>query len=286
MTWLDERARNVNSQCGEDGVIEAIFETISMGEDPWCVEFGAWDGIHLSNTRHLIQTRNCAAVLIEGDPERYKALVAEYGNNPRVSPLQAWVGFAEADNLDVLLARTSIPKDFSLLSIDIDGNDYHVWKAMHHYRPRVVAIEYNPTIPTPVRFVQEAGLDVHQGASLLSLVELARDKGYELICALGNNAIFVRAEDYPAFGLESNRPEVLRTDERQLTWLFTGYDGRVFLAGRKGLIWHGVDIRESDVQVLPRFLQHPRSQYSRWQRLCMSLLKWLRDRPNRTRGNG
>ncbi|MEN9728211.1 MAG: hypothetical protein RL434_2577 [Pseudomonadota bacterium] len=276
MTWLDERARNVHSQCGEDGVIEAIFEVISAGEPPWCVEFGAWDGIHLSNTRHLLQSANWSAVLIEGDAQRYQKLVAEYAGNSRVCPLNAWVGFGESDGLDSLLSGTPIPRDFALLSIDIDGNDYHVWKAVQVYQPRVVVIEYNPTIPTPVRFVQPADPAVQQGSSLLSLVELGREKGYELVCVLANNAIFVRAEYLAAFGLATNAPEVLRTDERQITWLFTGYDGRIFLAGKRRMIWHGVKILESDVQVLPRFLRHPRARYSLWRRLYMRFFKWWR----------
>ena len=58
-----EHATNVHSQNGEDGVIAEILDRLPE-LDRWCVEFGAWDGVHLSNTRHLIESRDFGAVLI------------------------------------------------------------------------------------------------------------------------------------------------------------------------------------------------------------------------------
>ena len=34
-----------------------------------------------------------------------------------------------------------------LLSIDIDGNDYHIFESLKKLRPRLIICEYNPTIP-------------------------------------------------------------------------------------------------------------------------------------------
>ncbi len=45
--WLLDYGKNVYSQTGEDGVIEKILD-ILPDRDSWCVEFGAWDGVHLS----------------------------------------------------------------------------------------------------------------------------------------------------------------------------------------------------------------------------------------------
>jgi hypothetical protein len=63
-TSLSAFARNVTSQCGEDGIIERIL-SIMTDKDGWCVEFGAWDGKHLSNTYNLIHNKGYSAVLIE-----------------------------------------------------------------------------------------------------------------------------------------------------------------------------------------------------------------------------
>jgi hypothetical protein len=160
--WLLAHASNVTSQNGEDGIIAKVLETIG-DSTKWCVEFGAWDGRHLSNTFNLIASRGYSAVLIEGSKERFRELERTFKDDPKVRCVNAFVGFTAADGLDAILARAGIPKDFDVLSIDIDGNDYHVWKAVATYRPRVVVIEYNPTIPSAVDFVQVADMTVNQG---------------------------------------------------------------------------------------------------------------------------
>ena len=55
---------------GEDGFLEGILSRIPE-KDFNCVEFGAWDGQHLSNTYHLISEKNFKGVLIEGEKERF-----------------------------------------------------------------------------------------------------------------------------------------------------------------------------------------------------------------------
>ena len=169
--WLLDHAANKNSQFGEDGIIAKILDVI--GEPThWCVEFGAWDGRHLSNTYDLISSKDYSAVLIEGSESRHRELAARFKDNANVHAMHAFVGFGTNDGLDTLLAETEIPQDFDLLSIDIDGNDYRAWKAVSHYRPRVVVIEYNPTVPSSVEFIQAADMSVNQGCSILSLKKL------------------------------------------------------------------------------------------------------------------
>jgi hypothetical protein len=249
--WLLEHAANVTSQNGEDGIIAKTLEVIGEPRG-WCVEFGAWDGRHLSNTYDLIQSRGFSAVMIEGSASRFHDLQAAFANNPRVIAVNAFVGFTAADGLDSILARTPIPDDFDVLSIDIDGNDYHVWKAVERYRPRVVVIEYNPTIPTAVDFVQPADRSVNQGSSITALNRLAREKSYELVATTSHNGIFVRRDLFPAFGIADNSVARLRVDESMVTYIFNGYDGTVFIRGAGKLGWHGVPYRESRLQVLPR----------------------------------
>lgn len=265
-TWLLAHRKAIYSQDGEEGVLAAILQLLPSGPR-WCVEFGAADGTHLSNTRHFIESHGFSAVLLESDRAKFDRLSERYGQHPTVATLNALVGFTATDNLDHLLARTGIPRDFDLLSIDIDGNDYHVWAAMTAYSPRVVCIEFNPTIATECEFVQPAEVELMQGASLAALTELGRQKGYELVSVLYCNAIFVRREFFPLFGIENNAPEVLRSDRRDVTYLFFAHDGTVLLRGGRRNPWHKLRMSERRVQMLPRFLRRYPTRYG--------LLHWL-----------
>ena len=135
-SWLSEFARNVTSQHGENGIIEKVLEVIGQN-DKWCVEFGSWDGKKCSNSYDLINSKGYSAVLIEGDSRRFGDLLKTFEENKRVIPVNAFVGFERDDNLDSILKNTKIPHDFDLLSVDIDGNDYHVWEAVHDYKAYV-----------------------------------------------------------------------------------------------------------------------------------------------------
>jgi hypothetical protein len=252
--WLLDHASNVSSQNGEDGIIAKILDVLGVSGG-WCVEFGAWDGKHLSNTHNLIANRGFSAVLIEGSAARFGDLQATFHGNPRVISLNRYVGFTPADGLDAILAATPIPHDFELLSIDIDGNDYHVWKAVTRYRPKVVVIEYNPTIPSAVQFVQPADMRVNQGTSILSMTQLAREKGYELVSATVHNCLFVTKELFPLFGISDNSVTAIRPDESLVTYIFNGFDGTVFVRGCGRLEWHKVPYVESKLQQVPRWLR-------------------------------
>lgn len=278
-TWLLDYQQNVHSQTGEDGIISKILELIPQS-DKWCVEFGAWDGLYLTNTRHLIDSKGYSAVLIEADKNKFLELTNNYSQNARVTTLNKLVGFTEKDNLDQILESTSIPYDFDLLSIDIDGNDYHTWKAITKYRPKVVVIEFNPTIPTQIQFIQPADPFINQGSSLLSLVELGKAKGYELVSVLEFNAFFVTQELYPLFQIESNAPEVLRTNLSAITYLFSGYDGTIFLRGNCMLPWHGVELNELKIQYLPRFLRIFGGNYTKIHRKALGFYLLVTE-PNR-----
>lgn len=276
-TWLLDFKRDVHSQTGEDGIIERILEVLP-GNDKWCVEFGAWDGVFLTNTRHLILSKGYSAVMIEADKEKFRELQRNYAQQgSRVISMNRFVGFGDHDNLDRILSDTPIPHDFDLLSIDIDGNDYHVWKRVEYYQPKVVVIEFNPTIPTEVEFVQEANPALNQGASLLSLVELGKEKGYELICVLPFNAFFVRKRYFHLFQLESNTPQVLRTDLSAITYMFLGYDGKLFLRGACKMPWHGMALKESKMQPLPSYIRRYPGNYSRFKKFVFTIFRLFRE---------
>jgi hypothetical protein len=222
----------------------------------WCVEFVAWDGLHGSTSRRLIQEQGYSAVLIEGNQQRFADLQKLYADSNRVVTRNQFVGFGDTDNLDAILGQTSIPHDFDFLTVDIDGNDWHVWNAVDQYRPKVVMIEFNPTIPPEIDFVQEANPRINHGCSLSALVRLGQNKNYELITVLGVNAFFVVKELFAQFNIADNSPSALWTNRDAITYFFLGYDGRVFLRGNCQLPWQErFTFKESQVQVLPWFLR-------------------------------
>src|SRR5262245_55898942 len=90
--YLRRFAKNIYSQMGEDGILAEIFKRVGT-RNKWCVEFGAWDGVFLSNTCNLIRHDDWSAVLIEGNAERCAKIKPNHSNSEKVFPICAKVGF-------------------------------------------------------------------------------------------------------------------------------------------------------------------------------------------------
>jgi hypothetical protein len=182
---------NYHSENGEDGVIAEIFSRLGI-HSGFVVEFGAWDGIYASNTFHLLRKGNFKAVYIEGDAKRFEDLQKTATRmKGKIIPIHAFVGTEGSSSLDALLSSTDIPKDFELLSIDIDGADYQVWEAFKNYRPKVVIIEVNASIPLDTLHIHGDG--TYNGTSFASMLKLGNCKGYTCVLHTGN-ILFVRGD--------------------------------------------------------------------------------------------
>jgi len=246
--WLHNHARNATSQFGEDGIIALALATIGT-RNRWCVEAGAWDGVHFSNT-HSLMRQGWSGVFFEANADRFPALQETYRGNPRAHLVNAFVGFEGANALDRLLTHAEVPPDLDLLSLDIDGTDYWVWESLIQYRPRLIVIEFNPSVPNDVLFVQDRDMRINQGSSLLALTALGKQKKYELIAATECNAIFVTADQFPAFNIFDNDIDAMY-NPLHAGRVFQGFDGTIFTAGMPRLIWHQRAINAEDLQVLP-----------------------------------
>ena len=134
-----------------------------------------------------------------------------------------------------------------MLSIDIDSDDYAVWKGMEKFAPKIVIVEYNPTIPNACFYVQPLG--EAKGNSARALTELGRSKGYELVAVTGSNLIFVHDDQFAKLGVEKTTLEDLRED---VGFIFHGYDGVLIVTGDMGINpWSHMPI----IQPLPPFLR-------------------------------
>jgi len=249
--------RNVHSHNGEDGVLEHLLSRLP-GNGRWAVEFGAWDGRHASNTCHLLESHGWNVVFIEGDDRKFRDLRGHHGACTRAHLLHKWIALDGADTLDGLLSMVpGCPRDLDFMSMDIDGCEYHLWEGLKQFRPKIVMVEFNPSIPLDYEYVQPRDFSVQHSSSLSAFVYLGRRLGYTLLSVLDYNAIFVRTELVEFLGYAPADPVALFAPfrERYQTQVWQSMDGRLHLVGCKRLIWHNLEIRESRLQVLPRWMQ-------------------------------
>ena len=127
------------SQWGEDGIIQYLLARTDLGDLSF-VEFGV-ESYREANTRFLLMKDNWRGLIIDADSHHIEFI--------RQSQL-AWrhditavSTFVTAGNINRLLLDNGKLGDIGLLSIDIDGNDYWVLKAITAVRPRIIICEYN-----------------------------------------------------------------------------------------------------------------------------------------------
>jgi len=187
--------------------------------------------------------------------------------------LNSFIDIEGANSLDNILSRTPIPTEFDLLVIDIDGNDYHIWQSLEKYHPRVVIIEFNSTIPLNLEIVQPKEKIHDCGASLLAVYNLGKQKGYQLVCISGDNAIFVEEKNFALFNIDNNHPSELwkEFESKSITQLYQKYDGTLVITGNDRLNWHGIKIKQSAIQVLPKFLRFFPGLDNFWTRMIKRL---------------
>jgi hypothetical protein len=252
--FLQKFRNKVTSQAGEDGLIEKIFE-IAGTTNQYCIEFGAWNGKHNSNTWNLLKNKGWSGLLIEANEARFAELEVEYADHEGVTSLNGLVETAGEQSLDAILARVGAPDEPDLLCIDIDGMDWHIWKSLTKFAPRLVVIEFNPSMSSDVIYIQDDDPSVFHGCSLLALIELGKLKGYELVATTEFNGLFVKQELYPAFGIEDNDIDSMHDMSIFESRLLQCYDGTLVLAGCRRLLWTNTPIAQEDIQVLPAALR-------------------------------
>jgi hypothetical protein len=187
----------VSSQNGEDGMIHEIFRRIGSGIRVF-VEVGVGDG-HENNTAFLL-AQGWTGVWIDGNDSFVD--VIQKRADLQGGCLRFAVSFVSKESIAGLFGELQVPKEFDLLSLDIDQNTYYAWEGLTEFRPRVVVIEYNATIPPDVDW--KVHYDPHRswdgtnnfGASLKAFENLGRRQGYCLVGCdfLGANAFFVRQD--------------------------------------------------------------------------------------------
>ncbi len=185
------------SQSDEDGIIQEIFNRVGTSNRIF-VEFGVESCVECNSVKLLVE--GWRGLWLEGSAPR----IAQIGKNFQAflaeRRLTVSEAFVAAENINALLEQGGVAGEIDFLSIDIDNNDYWVWKAITVIKPRVVVIEYNAALRPPLSLVvpydPERRWDGSNyfGASLEALVRLGHSKGYRIVgCNFsGANAFFVR----------------------------------------------------------------------------------------------
>jgi hypothetical protein len=187
------------SQNDEDGIIREIFNRIGATNKVF-VEFGIGNGLENNTLALLFDGWN--GLWIEASSE---SVMAIRKNMPRIihsGKLKVIESFITRKNINDLIFPSVNHREIDLLSIDIDGNDFHVLDAITCILPRVIVIEYNAKFVPPVIYCMEYNethtweQDDFVGSSLKFLEVKLAEKGYCLVgCNLiGVNAFFVRKD--------------------------------------------------------------------------------------------
>jgi len=186
--------KNIFSQNGEDGIIEKLFKDLKINGGVLC-EFGAWDGIYLSNIANLyLKNKNYDSILIESDSSRAKECLELLSNydNVEVYNISISSDVNSEHSIDNILSKSSFDlsdDNFSLISIDVDSCDYYIFDSLKKYNPKVVVIE---TAHQSLHYDYDyESISYNSGCSLKSATDLAESKGYTLVAHTGN-AFFVR----------------------------------------------------------------------------------------------
>jgi hypothetical protein len=182
-------AYNQYSQNGEDGIIKKILDELEIKKGT-VVEFGAWDGIYLSNVFNLTHNYDFNSILIEGDQLKASEYMDSKGNskmhNFLVSPDRN--NENSIDNILEKIGYENQNDDLVLMSIDIDSSDYYVMESIQKYLPVIIVIETSIGYPPGSLF-----RSYDRGCSFDSVWELGKNMGYSIV-AYTSNAILVRSD--------------------------------------------------------------------------------------------
>jgi hypothetical protein len=192
----------VFSQFGDDGIIQFLLNNIEVYNNTF-VEFGV-ENYEEANTRFLLECYNWKGLVIDSDLNNIQYIKEQnyYWRNQ----LSAVADFITKQNINQILQKNNFIGDIGILSIDIDGNDYWIWKEISIVNPAIVIIEYNArfgyeeslTIPYIENFDRKKRKEsnIYYGASLAALTKLGKQKNYSLVYtnSNGNNAYFVKNE--------------------------------------------------------------------------------------------
>ena len=191
---LWKREFKVFSQWGEDGIIQYLVNNLDIAQRTF-IEFGV-ENFNESNCRFLMMKDQWHGFVIDGSTVNITQLRDSYYYWQY--QLNSKATFITRDNISQLLDESGFKKNLGLLSVDIDGVDYHVLEALDDWRPAILIVEYNDafgwrrpiSVPYDPAFIrrQKHYSNQYWGANLPAFHYLAGKRGYALV---GTNSVGV-----------------------------------------------------------------------------------------------
>jgi hypothetical protein len=220
---LDQVGFSRFSEFEEDGHLLYLL-TLAGSVSRTVVEISSQDGRVCMATNLLVHHR-WRGFLFDGDPVFAAEGRRFFASHPATSAAPPAVASAwfTRENVNQVLASAGVSDEVDVLSLDIDGNDLHLWNAMK-LRPRILICEFNNVVPSELALTipykpdfnfaaQPADQALFRSASLAAYAAVCKRKGYRLVGlnALGFNAIFLRDDvlaaempEIPVSALDAN----------------------------------------------------------------------------------
>ena len=187
------------SQNGEESYLEYMMS--KFPREGVVVEFGAGDGLHLSNTKYFLE-------------KGYNAIMIDRDNRGNDEVKQHNI---IRENIVPILKTYNCPKVFDFLSVDIDGNDFWIMdELLTHFSPNIVIAEFNAFLPVgtsvSIKYDSNYSWDgtTYFGFSMEAGKKLAEKHGYKVIFQNNDMNIYMVKNEY-LDGVEV--PEVTYTQQ-------------------------------------------------------------------------
>lgn len=199
LAFLPDASFDIFTYHGEDGIISFILQKLGSVPKTF-VDIGAGDCIK-SNCAALATHFGWNGIFIDKDEKQLAIGKSFYKNIVKQGSEILFIN-QEVNNRNVnnIISASGMKGKIGLLSIDIDGNDYWIWKTIAIIEPEVVVIEAkvefgfrNVIVPYGPQNHHSADKK-YNGASVESLRLLGEKMGYKLVGSnkQGYNLFFVR----------------------------------------------------------------------------------------------
>lgn len=172
LSFLNRYAKDYfASQNGEEGILLECIKRLGITKGH-AVEMGANNGLWCSNSALLIRDHGWSATLVETDFGLWQQCRDTWAQRPDVKCV--------CSHVDKYNINAFVKDDCDLLSLDTDGSDYELFKAVRG-KPKIVIAEIDSSIEPPSEAFNSDG-----AAGYWSMTVAGLEKGYFLLCHTGN----------------------------------------------------------------------------------------------------